>query len=43
MENKPGLTWNRQMLEWIREAVHYRNSIPEGEADPKKTEELVKK
>lgn len=44
MENEPGLEWNRQMLEWIREAVHYRNSIPEGgEADPEKTEELVKR
>ena len=44
MENEPSLTWNRKMLEWIREAIHYRNSIPEGgEADPEKTEELVRK
>lgn len=42
MENEPGLTWNRQMLEWIKEAIHYRNSIPEGgEAEPEKIEELV--
>lgn len=44
IENEPGLKWNRQMLEWIREAVHYRNSVPEGgEGDKKKVGELVEK
>ena len=44
LENEPNLTWNRKMLEWIREAIHYRNSIPEGgEADPKKIEELIRR
>lgn len=44
IENEPGLEWNRQMLEWIKEAVHYRNSVPEGgEADKEKVGELVEK
>ena len=44
IENEPGLTWNRQMLEWIREAIHYRNSIPEeGKGDAERTAELIKK
>ncbi len=42
MENEPGLEWNRQMLEWIREAIHYRNRLLEGgKTDRGKTEELV--
>lgn len=42
IENEPGLEWNRQMLEWIKEAIHYRNSIAEGaKADKAKTEELA--
>lgn len=31
MENEPGLTWNRQLLEWIREAVHFWNSAQQEE------------
>lgn len=43
IENEPGLEWNSQMLNWIKEAIHYRNSIPEGgTADEKKVSELVK-
>lgn len=41
IENEPKLEWNRQMLEWIKEAIHYRNSlIKGGEKDREKTEEL---
>lgn len=44
MENEPGLKWNGQMLEWIKEAIHYRNGIPEGEdADAEKVTELVER
>lgn len=44
MENEPGLEWNRQMLEWIKEAVHYRNRLLEGgDTDKGKTEELVER
>lgn len=42
IENEPGLEWNKQMLKWIQEAIHYRNSIKEGgEADSQKIEELL--
>lgn len=41
IENEPELTWNREMLEWIKEAIHYRNSAAEGgKAAPEKIEEL---
>ena len=30
IENEPGLEWNKQMLEWIKEAIHYVNSREEG-------------
>lgn len=44
IENEPGLEWNKEMLEWIKEAIHYRNSIPEGgRADGEKTAELAEK
>lgn len=44
MENEPGLEWNRQMLEWIKEAIHCHNSLAEGEAeDREKIEELVER
>ncbi len=44
IENEPGLEWSKQMLEWIREAIHYRNSIAEGgDADEQKLEELVER
>lgn len=42
IENEPDLEWNRQMLNWIKEAIHYRNSLSEGEkADKGKIEELA--
>ena len=42
MENEPGLKWNKQMRELIREMIHYRNSIPTGAGtDPGKVEKLV--
>lgn len=35
MENERSRTWNVQMRNLLQEAIHYRNSIPEGEgADP---------
>lgn len=44
MENEPGLEWNSQMLEWIKEAIHYRNSLGEGEAaDAEKVRELAER
>lgn len=27
MENEPELTWNKKMLEWVKEAIHYRNEV----------------
>lgn len=36
IQNEPERTWNRQMYNLIREMVHYRNSLPDGqEPDPK--------
>jgi hypothetical protein len=32
IENEPHLTWNKLMYELLREAIHYRNSIPPNEA-----------
>lgn len=44
IENEPGLEWNKQMLEWIREAIHYRNGRKEGEeADSQKIEEFMER
>ncbi|MDC7290045.1 transposase [Blautia schinkii] len=44
IENEPWLKWNKQMLEWIKEAVHWRNSMPEGGgADPQEIERLVER
>lgn len=44
IENEPWLKWNKQMLEWIKEAIHCRNSMPEGEgADPQEIERLVER
>ena len=31
IENEPGLKWNKEMLEWIKEGIHYVNSLKEGE------------
>ena len=31
MQNEPGLEWNKSMRELIREMIHYRNSLNEGE------------
>lgn len=37
MENEPDLTWNVQTRKLLQEAIHYRNSLSEGEtADPDK-------
>jgi hypothetical protein len=37
MDNEPGLTWNMQMRELIREMIHYRNSLDtDEELDPDK-------
>lgn len=30
IENEPELEWNKEMLEWIKEAIHYSNSLEEG-------------
>lgn len=44
IENEPGLEWNKKMLEWIKEAIHYRNIVVErGEEKREKTEELQKR
>lgn len=41
MENEPGLTWNRRMLEWIQSAIHYWKAVhEEGSADEKKVLEF---
>ena len=32
IENEPKLKWNKQMLEWIKSAIHYYNGRPEGAA-----------
>lgn len=42
IENEPGLEWNSQMLEWIKEAIHHWKGMGQGgEADQTKTEELL--
>ena len=43
IENEPNLTWNKQMLELIREMIHYRNSITDKNPDPDEVKELVSK
>lgn len=44
IENEPDLEWNKQMLDWIKEAIHYRNSMSEGEeAEKKKCRELTER
>lgn len=44
MENEPGLTWNRQMLEWIQSAIHYwKGAHEEGSVDEKKVLEFDKR
>lgn len=41
IENEPNLKWNRQLLEWIREAVHYWNTAQKEEGiDKEKAAEL---
>lgn len=41
IENEPDLTWNRELLEWIREAVHFWNCAQEEEnPDREKAAEL---
>lgn len=41
MENEPGRKWNREMLEWIKEAIHYWNSLDGGEAEAARVEGLT--
>lgn len=43
IENEPNLTWNKQMLELVREMIHYRNNIPDKDSDPNEVEELISK
>lgn len=44
MENEPGLTWNRQMLEWIQSAIYYwKGAHEEGSVDEKKVLEFDKR
>ena len=41
MENEPGLTWNRKMLEWVQSAIHYwKATHEEGTVDEKKVLEF---
>ncbi|MCD8077484.1 MAG: transposase [Lachnospiraceae bacterium] len=42
IENEPDLTWNKRMLEWIKEAIHYRNEVVRagGELEKAKTDVL---
>lgn len=41
IENEPELKWNVQMLDWVKEAVHYRNSLEGGTAEEEKVQNLV--
>ena len=44
MENEKELTWNGKMHSFLREIIHYRNKIPDGEnADPKKVAEYERR
>lgn len=44
IENEPDLEWNSRMLELIREMLHYRNGLGDGEKlDVARVEELEKK
>ena len=45
MENEPGREWSGEMLEWVKEAIHYRNgAVRDGiELDEGKVAELEKK
>ncbi len=43
IENEPNLTWNKQMLELVREMIHYRNSTTDENPDPNEVKELVSK
>jgi hypothetical protein len=39
MDNEPGLNWNEQMRELVREMIHYRKGLdPDEDADPNKVE-----
>lgn len=41
MENEPGLKWNTKMWKWIKEMIHYRNSLePDEDIGPDKVAEL---
>lgn len=44
IENEPELKWNQEMLEWVKGAVHYHNSLGEGAAaEREKVDELTAK
>lgn len=45
MENDPERTWDEEMLNWTKEAIHYWNTVREegGELDEAKVAELEKK
>ena len=49
MDNEPGLKWNQQMRELIREMIHFRNSLDPNESrnpdkvDPEKVEKFEAK
>ncbi len=38
IENEKDLTWNSQMLELVREMLHYRNNLGDGELDAEKVD-----
>jgi len=41
MENEPGLKWNQQMRELLREMIHFRNSLdPDDDRDPDKIDPI---
>ena len=41
MENEPGLKWNGQMRDLVREAIHYRNGLdPGADTDPAEVEKF---
>lgn len=43
IENEPNLTWNKQMLELVREMIHYRNHTPNKDPDPEEVGALLSK
>ena len=42
IENEPGLEWNKEMLEWVKESIHYHNSLGGStEVEREKVDELT--